>query len=106
MVKAGTCSVPEECRVVNARQECVWDRQWHCTVLWSDTASLTAPCNLLASQCAQEPALSLGIALQLTNILRDVGEDAVRGRIYLPREDLVRFGVPEEHILNGEVISL
>ena len=33
---------------------------------------------------------SIGIALQITNILRDVGEDAVRGRIYLPQEDLKR----------------
>lgn len=43
----------------------------------------------------------LGIALQLTNILRDVREDAGRGRIYLPREDLRKFGVREEDILNG-----
>lgn len=47
----------------------------------------------------REPALSLGVAFQLTNILRDVGEDAVqRGRIYLPREDMERFGVTEEQI--------
>ena len=38
----------------------------------------------------------LGVALQLTNILRDVREDAERGRIYLPAEDLRRFGLPEE----------
>jgi phytoene synthase len=37
----------------------------------------------------------LGVALQLTNILRDVREDAVRGRVYLPAEDLRRFGWPE-----------
>jgi phytoene synthase len=37
-------------------------------------------------------AESAGIALQLTNILRDLGEDARRGRVYLPREDLERFG--------------
>lgn len=37
-------------------------------------------------------AESAGIALQLTNILRDLGEDAARGRVYLPREDLDRFG--------------
>jgi squalene synthase HpnC/squalene synthase HpnD len=41
---------------------------------------------------ATEYAESAGIALQLTNILRDLGEDAARGRIYLPREDLERFG--------------
>lgn len=52
-------------------------------------------------QEALEPALALGVALQLTNILRDVGEDTLRGRIYLPLEDLKRFNVPEENILNG-----
>ena len=38
-------------------------------------------------------ARDLGIALQLTNICRDVGEDARRGRLYLPQDDLARFGV-------------
>lgn len=47
-------------------------------------------------------AIHLGHALQLTNILRDVGEDARRGRIYLPMEDLARFGVPEEEILRHQ----
>jgi phytoene synthase len=44
------------------------------------------------SAAAREYALNLGLALQLTNILRDVGGDAARGRIYLPQEDLARFG--------------
>ncbi|MEQ7010973.1 phytoene/squalene synthase family protein [Actinopolymorpha sp. B17G11] len=39
------------------------------------------------------PARDLGIAFQLTNFLRDVGEDLDRGRIYVPQEDLARFGV-------------
>lgn len=43
----------------------------------------------------------LGIAFQLTNIIRDVSEDAARGRIYLPLEDLARFGVTEADILGG-----
>ena len=46
-------------------------------------------------------AESLGIACQLTNILRDVKEDAQKGRIYLPQEDLARFGVSESEILGG-----
>jgi len=46
-------------------------------------------------------AENLGLALQLTNILRDVGEDAARGRIYLPLEDLARFNVSEDEILGG-----
>jgi phytoene synthase len=41
---------------------------------------------------AKSYAESAGIALQLTNILRDLSEDSARGRIYLPREDLERFG--------------
>ena len=41
----------------------------------------------------------LGIALQLTNILRDVVEDCAMGRIYIPQEDLERFGVREEELL-------
>ena len=46
-------------------------------------------------------AHDLGVALQLTNIIRDVGEDARRGRIYLPIEDLQRFGVPAKDILEA-----
>jgi len=50
---------------------------------------------------ALEPALALGVALQLTNILRDVGEDRVRQRIYIPQEDLRRFDVSEASLLKG-----
>ena len=46
-------------------------------------------------------AVDLGLAFQLTNILRDVAEDAARGRIYLPQEDLRRFGCAEEDVLGG-----
>ena len=46
-------------------------------------------------------AKDLGIAFQLTNIIRDVGEDARKGRIYLPMEDLKRFEVPAADILNA-----
>jgi 15-cis-phytoene synthase len=41
---------------------------------------------------ATEPARALGLAFQLTNFLRDVGEDLDRGRVYLPQEDLARHG--------------
>lgn len=44
-------------------------------------------------------AINLGIALQLTNIMRDVGTDADMGRVYLPIEDLERFGLSEQDIL-------
>lgn len=49
----------------------------------------------------REYAVNLGMALQLTNILRDVAEDAGRDRIYLPGEDLERFGVAEADLLAG-----
>ena len=47
-------------------------------------------------------ARNLGIAFQLTNIIRDVGEDARRGRIYLPQDDLARHGVSAASILKRE----
>ena len=47
-------------------------------------------------------AVYLGKALQLTNILRDVRTDAERGRIYLPLEELARFGVTEAEVLQGQ----
>jgi phytoene synthase len=50
---------------------------------------------------AEEYAEAAGIALQLTNILRDLAEDAGRGRVYLPREDLERFGYPPEGLAQG-----
>ncbi|MGH7906755.1 MAG: presqualene diphosphate synthase HpnD [Candidatus Binataceae bacterium] len=50
-------------------------------------------------------AENLGIAFQLTNILRDVSEDAARDRIYLPLEDLERFQVSEEEIRGGVFTS-
>jgi phytoene synthase len=46
-------------------------------------------------------AHDLGMAFQLTNIIRDVGEDARRGRIYLPLDELKKAGVSEEDILQG-----
>ena len=54
-----------------------------------------------SSPAARSYAVDLGLAFQLTNILRDVEEDARRGRIYLPLEDLKQFGVAEEELLSG-----
>ncbi len=48
------------------------------------------------SREAREPARALGLAFQLTNFLRDVNEDLDRGRVYVPQEDLRRFGVDIE----------
>jgi len=45
----------------------------------------------------------LGMAFQLTNILRDLGKDAKAGRVYLPQEDLARFGVSEADLVAGHL---
>lgn len=50
---------------------------------------------------SQTYAEELGYALQLTNILRDVGEDARLGRVYLPLDDLAQFGVSEDSLRQG-----
>ena len=68
-------------------------------VMGLDPAYTTAPWS--ACPDPTEAAVALGIANQLTNILRDVGEDRGRGRIYLPLEDLRRFGYSEADLLAG-----
>ena len=52
---------------------------------------------------SRDYAINLGLALQLTNIIRDVGVDFANGRVYLPQEDLARFGVTEDAIRAGKV---
>ena len=46
-------------------------------------------------------AVDLGLAMQLTNIIRDIQEDLAMGRIYLPQDELIRFGYTEEDLRNG-----
>src|SRR5499427_4414490 len=53
----------------------------------------------ITSARAQDYAVDLGMAFQLTNILRDLGTDAEQGRIYLPQEDLAQFGYRETDLL-------
>ena len=52
---------------------------------------------------ARDYAFSLGLALQLTNIIRDVAVDLKNGRVYLPQDDLVQFGVTEADLRAGVV---
>ena len=70
-------------------------------VMGIDPAYTNAPW----SKCPDpsKAAVALGIANQLTNILRDVGEDRSRGRIYLPQEDLQKFGYSEEDLIQGKI---
>jgi len=70
-------------------------------VMGIDSAYTSAPWS--SKPATSEAAIALGIANQLTNILRDVGEDRQRGRIYLPQEDIERFNYSEEKLLKGEI---
>ncbi|WAL60575.1 15-cis-phytoene synthase CrtB [Thermocoleostomius sinensis] len=73
-------------------------------VMGVDETWKTAPWHRDQPTPNPEPeAVALGIANQLTNILRDVGEDARRGRIYLPLEDLARFNYTEKDLFNEVV---
>ena len=72
-------------------------------VLGLDCSWGKTPWNSPNANNPMEEAIALGIAKQLTNILRDVGEDAQRGRIYLPLEDLAMFNYTEEDLFNGVV---
>lgn len=75
--------------------------------LWAYCYRVASTVGLLSMQIigyeegATPYAIKMGVALQLTNILRDVGEDARRGRIYLPLEELEQFGLSEADILAG-----
>jgi phytoene synthase len=72
------------------------------TVMGVDSEQATAPWRRYgAVPNPTQEAVALGIANQLTNILRDVGEDARRGRIYLPLDDLALFDYTEADLLNG-----
>ncbi|XP_040991094.1 phytoene synthase 2, chloroplastic-like isoform X1 [Juglans microcarpa x Juglans regia] len=62
-----------------------------------------APESPVSAQNIYNAALYLGIGNQLTNILRDVGEDALRGRVYLPQDELARFGLCDKDIFSRKV---
>lgn len=62
-----------------------------------------APDSLISTQSTYDAALYLGIGNQLTNILRDVGEDAARGRVYLPQDELAQFGLCDKDVFSRKV---
>ncbi len=70
-------------------------------VLGFEINATQAPWQLDTVYIPQKEAIALGMANQLTNILRDVGEDTQRGRIYLPLEDLARFDYTEQDLFNS-----
>ncbi|KAL2557143.1 Phytoene synthase [Forsythia ovata] len=62
-----------------------------------------APESSLSAQRIYNAALYLGIGNQLTNILRDVGEDASRGRVYLPQDELAKYGLSDKDVFSRKV---
>ena len=70
-------------------------------VMGLDPASTSAPWS--EKPDPSQAAIALGIANQLTNILRDVGEDRARGRIYLPKDEMEAFGYSEADLLAGKL---
>jgi len=75
----------------------------YCYLVASTVGLLVAPILGYASEEALRYGVLLGRAMQLTNILRDVGEDALMGRIYLPAEDMSRFGYGEGRVFEQVV---
>lgn len=75
--------------------------QLYCYRVASAVGLLSAPIFGYTNRATMKYAHDLGMAFQLTNITRDVGEDARRDRIYLPQDELTRFGVTEEDIIQG-----
>lgn len=81
-----------------------WDDLWvYCYRVASTVGLMSMYITGTQTMAAVPYAVQLGVALQLTNILRDVGEDARSGRIYIPAEDMARFGYSEEMLLSGVV---
>ena len=85
------------------RYETYDDVREYCYLVASTVGLLVLPILGTLSARAAGYGVALGRAMQMTNILRDVGEDARMGRIYLPGEDLRRFGCAESAILAGTV---
>ena len=80
------------------------DLELYCRRVAGVVGFMIAPiCGYQGGDQTLQHALRLGQAMQLTNILRDVGEDLARGRLYLPQSLLDEYGVSQESLLAGEV---
>ena len=76
----------------------------HCHAVASTVGLLLLP--LLSDEKPEKEAIALGKAMQLTNILRDIGEDLKRGRIYLPQDELSAFNASLDGRVNPEFVAL
>ncbi len=79
-----------------------WDDLYvYCYRVAGTIGLITSPILGARTTTATAHAVELGVAMQLTNILRDIGEDAASGRLYLPLDELAAFGVDPESIMAG-----
>ena len=90
-----------EMDLVVARYDTFADLYPYCYRVASAVGLACIPIWGFTGEEAKVHAEAAGVAFQLTNILRDLGEDAGRGRVYLPREDLERFGYGEDDLKAG-----
>ncbi len=79
------------------------DLEVYCNRVAGAVGLMMCPIFGLSDRAALPAAIQMGNAMQLTNILRDIREDLERGRIYLPREDMDRFGVSEDDLAAGRL---
>ncbi len=91
-----------EMDLVKTRYETFRDLKEYCYRVASTVGLICTEIFGYKHEEAKEYSVNLGIALQLTNILRDVAVDAKKGRIYLPQEDLDRFGYSEAELFAGK----
>lgn len=88
-----------------ARYETFTDLHEYCRRVASAVGMISIQIFGCRSERAQDYAMNLGLALQLTNILRDVSADLQRGRLYLPLEDLKRFDCSVEALADGTMTA-
>ncbi len=91
-----------EMDLVKTRYETFEELREYCYAVASTVGLISIQVFGYKHEETREYAIQLGYALQLTNILRDVKQDAANGRIYLPREDLRAFGYDEQSLLSAQ----
>ena len=87
-----------EMDVGNVRYQTFEDLRLYCYRVASAVGLVSIEIFGYRNPACRDYAVQLGLALQMTNIIRDVGKDLTSGRIYLPQEDLARFDYPETNL--------
>jgi 15-cis-phytoene synthase len=99
-----------EMDLVKNRYETFEELYTYCYRVASTVGLMCAEIFGYTQENTKEYAINLGVALQLTNIIRDVKSDLQRDRIYIPREDFRRFGYTEDelrnHVYDGRFVSM